>query len=1411
MGDGSFGYVKALRQYRVRWFSGTKDVLEKVQSVLAKQGIRVSIQKDRRGLFSVSTLNQKFVHRLLAICGLEKFGPKDTLIRVPEIIGKSPIKVVKAFLAGLVDSDGYVAVDGSPSYCSVSRAMAEDLSALVSLLGYRTSLKEKDPYGKGKRPTYILQICPLPQVNQLAVDLAPYLANKLRQSRLQSSSRKQTSLPLNFCLWRDKLVSAGLSSPRGAKKKGIFAAELSIWASHNRVRRGDIAVIAKHLSKKDKSSASLLERIANSGQEVRTISKAKIAKTYYDLSVGDWNTYAAGQSGLVMIHNTGFSFSRLRPYGDVIASSGGTTVGPCSFLQAYNDVTSQVKQGGVRRGANMGIMHITHPDILRFAVMKVDEFSLTNFNISVTVIEEWMEQAKKDEKFVKSEPEWEEVINEIKAAQAIRDVDLKLKKVEEGVAKLYDLVRATEDGEGYELINPRTGEVADRLNAHKVFLLITQLAWHYGDPGMIMIDRINKSGANPTPALGQIEATNPCVTGDTLISTQEGLVTMKDVVVSHFAGGKRYGGNMSLIIDKRTLDPNESGTMASSAIKFYDVGIRDVLKLVTKTGLELKATANHRVLAPSGWVELKNLKSGDKVLIQSGKGDFGQNYDLPVQARGVNLPIRWSKELGQILGWLIGDGWLRDGDENLRVGFTFGEDDREVLEYFQKIINNWYGKDIKFVKRERNTYHLSYHSKVLVDFFMQLGVKPLKASDKVVPESIYTAPEEAVVGFIQGLFSADGTVRGGNTKTNSDWVALTSKSKKLLQGVQLLLLNLGIKSSIFDRRRKLRTGMFPYQAKDGSIRTYSTDGILYELGIFSASREKFKTEIGFINKSKQTRLKELNLHTIRKLKNPFLDVVTSVEECGKERVYDVTEPMSHSVIANGLIVHQCGEQPLLPYDSCTLGSINVGKFVKDGTIDYEGLALAAEEAVHFLDNVLDMNSYPIPEIREMAHKIRRIGLGLMGFADLLVQLGIGYNSEEGLAVAEDVMSFVHKHAKEASARLADTRGVFPSWEGSIYDPQSPHFLGTELKVRNGAITTIAPTGTIAMLADASSGIEPYFGLSYAKNTIEGKRLFTTNPFFLKIAKDEGFYFDKLLEKIEQNGGSVQGLSEVPQKWQAVFVVTKDISPEWHVRMQAAFQKHVDNAISKTINFPNAATVGEVRQAYMMVYEMGCKGITIYRDGSRVKQVLEVKKDKSYYDQLAAPTPLVLGPVKAPTEAWGVRIKKKSDVGNVYTAVFNTDEGMPVEVFVTVGKSGGYVAGAAEVTGRLASLALKHGASLEEVASELIGIACGTPYGIGPMAILSMFDAAGKAILETSLNRQLPLEENNTTDTAVKPGAYASGMENGNGHSETTDVFNYSALQSYQSMFAACPDCGSALMVIEGCKKCSNPACGFSKC
>lgn len=1387
LGDGSFGYVPALRQYRVRWFSGNKDVLEKVQSVLAKRGIKVSIQKDRRGLLIVSTLNQKFVHCLLAACGLEKFGPKDNLIRVPEIISKSPLKVVKAFLAGLLDSDGYVAVDGSPSYCSISRIMVEDLSALVSLLGYHPSLKEKAPYGKGKHPTYTLQICPLPQVNQLAVDLTPYLANKLRQSRLQSSSRRQTSLPLNFCLWRDKLVSLGLASPKGAREEGTVAAQLSVWASHNRIRRDDISFIAKHLYKKEKSLAVMLERIASSGHEIKTVRKAGVAKAYYDLSVDEWNTYAAGQSGLVMIHNTGFSFSRLRPYGDVIASSGGTTVGPCSFLQAYNDVTSQVKQGGVRRGANMGIMHITHPDILRFAVMKVDEFSLTNFNISVTVTEEWMEQIKKDAKFVQEEPVWEEIIEEIKVAQTIRDVDLKLKKVEEGVAKLYDLVRATEEGEGYSLINPRTGEAVGCLNAYKVFLLITQLAWHYGDPGMIMIDRINKSGANPTPNLGQIEATNPCVTGDTLVTTKKGWQRADQI---------RIGDEIGTIFGIGLVSKIET----HKKVPVYKVSFSD--------GAELKVTAAHQFHAIKHSGRAKN--SANKKFAQIQLKDLEVNDVVRVAPALMpentvpDLPEGWeNKDYGFFVGMLLGDGCItRKSLSRNVVKMAVNTNETDWIDRIKHVMLKAGAKTVSLDSGgsgySANLTDQSSGGMALM--VKQSLLRPTYSYEKHIPIEYQNSNREFLAGLIDGLYSTDGNI---NLSSSHPDIRLKTTSKQLAQDVRRVLLCFGIHGRIAKIKK----------VKDGHIdgRYIVSRHQQYELHVSGAGVKTFAQQISLSHPDKQNKLVQAQ-HDFALTGNTWLTRITAVEPAGSEAVYDIYEPVSDTWITEGIVSRGCGEQPLLPYDACTLGSINVGKFVKDGTIDYESLGKAAEEAVHFLDNVLDMNSYPVPEIREIARKIRRIGLGIMGFADLLVQLGLGYNSQEGLRVAEDVMSFVHKHAKEASLKLAEGRGVFPAWEGSIYDSKSPYFLGSELRLRNGAITTIAPTGTIAMLADASSGIEPYFGLSYAKNTIEGKRLFTTNPFFLKIAKDEGFYSDELLEKIEQNGGSVQGLSEVPQKWQAVFVVTKDITPEWHVRMQAAFQKHVDNAISKTINFPNAATVEDVRQTYMMVYELGCKGITIYRDGSRVKQVLEVKKDKSYYDQLAggklehasSPAPLVLGPVKAPTEAWGVRIKKKSDVGNVYTAVFNTDEGQPVEVFVTVGKSGGYVAGAAEVTGRLASLALKHGASLEEVASELIGIACGTPYGIGPTAILSMFDAAGKALLETSFNRQLSFVSDNSDKVDGVVG-------NGNGHSGMADVFNYAASQTYQSLFAACPDCGSTLMVIEGCKKCSNPACGFSKC
>ena len=570
----------------------------------------------------------------------------------------------------------------------------------------------------------------------------------------------------------------------------------------------------------------------------------------------------------------------------------------------------------------------------------------------------------------------------------------------------------------------------------------------------------------------------------------------------------------------------------------------------------------------------------------------------------------------------------------------------------------------------------------------------------------------------------------------------------------------------------------------------------------------------------------------------------------------------------------CAEQPLLPYDACTLGSVNLSKFVQDKVrdtersrsvsaeslnqaqpdkrIDWQGLKEAIHTAIHFLDNVLDMNQYPVAEIDRMTSLIRRVGLGVMGWADMLVKLGVSYNTKEGFDLAQKVMGFVQKEADNASCDLAKVRGVFPAFKGSIYDKKSG------IKPRNGARTTIAPTGTISMLADCSSGIEPHFALTFAKNTIEGKRLFNSNPYFLKALKEEGIFTEELLEKIEKNKGSLKNLEEIPDKLKKVFVVAGDIVPSDHVRMQAAFQKYTDNGISKTINFPNKATVDDVREAYWLTYELGCHMITIYRDESRIKQVLEVKSDKSYYDQLTGVrlTPqgqVIPLPQKRPTpqEAWGMRVRKKADVGWVYTSVFREADATPVEVFINIGKTGGYVAGAAEVTGRLASRALKYGASLEEIATDLVGISCGTPYGMGATSVLSAFDAVGKSLLEIAKSKQLqllpPAEEDQQPQSSSQQElktngeakSYTNGQTNGkmtNGQSTQVDtntngsskavqmnltprtnspVFGKSTVHSeeahLENKFTICPDCASPVVYAEGCRQCINPTCGWSKC
>jgi ribonucleoside-diphosphate reductase alpha chain len=292
----------------------------------------------------------------------------------------------------------------------------------------------------------------------------------------------------------------------------------------------------------------------------------------------------------------------------------------------------------------------------------------------------------------------------------------------------------------------------------------------------------------------------------------------------------------------------------------------------------------------------------------------------------------------------------------------------------------------------------------------------------------------------------------------------------------------------------------------------------------------------------------------------------------------------------------CGEMPLLPYESCNLGSINLSKMVEDSTIKWEKLRKTVRTSISFLDDVIDVNRFPLPEIERITKANRKIGLGVMGFADMLLQLGIPYDSEEALELGERVMKFISEEARKGSVELGEERGSFPNFRGSVWEEYG--------HMRNATTTTIAPTGTLSIIAGCSSGIEPIFAISFVRNVLEGTKLLEVNPYFERIARERGFYSEELVMKIAKTG-SVQGMEGVPPDVQRVFVTAMDIAPEWHVRMQAVFQKYTDNAVSKTINFPPDVAIEEVGKAYNLAYKLECKGITVYRYGSKKEQVLYI--------------------------------------------------------------------------------------------------------------------------------------------------------------------------------------------------------------
>lgn len=486
----------------------------------------------------------------------------------------------------------------------------------------------------------------------------------------------------------------------------------------------------------------------------------------------------------------------------------------------------------------------------------------------------------------------------------------------------------------------------------------------------------------------------------------------------------------------------------------------------------------------------------------------------------------------------------------------------------------------------------------------------------------------------------------------------------------------------------------------------------------------------------------------------------------------------------------CGEQPLLSYESCNLGSINLVEMLKDDNgkyeVDYSLLEKTVHTAVHFLDNVIDVNKYPLSQIDKKTKLTRKIGLGIMGFSDMLMMLGISYDSDEAVNFADNLMDFINKKSKEASIELAKTRGAFPEFKNSIYKDGKP--------IRNATTTTIAPTGTISIISGVSSGIEPLFAIAFVRNVMDNDKLVEIHPYFEKVIKERGIYSKELMMKIAECG-TIAHIPEIPEDLKKVFVTAHDISPEWHIKMQAAFQKHTDNAVSKTVNFKNDATVDDVREVYELAFKLGCKGVTIYRDGSRQSQVLNVgtKKEEVKGNKVDSI------PRQRPEITKGITEKVRVGCGNLYITVNYDDNGI-CEVFTNVGKAGGCPS-QSEAAARLISISLRSGIDVKEIVGQLKGIRCHSTLrqraNNKDIKVLSCPDAIAKTI-----EKVMNINELTAVDKSPQ-------IENGIDIEDLIAIPKDCSAKPEKTEKPKCPECGADITHQDGCVICPN--CGYSKC
>lgn len=796
-----------------------------------------------------------------------------------------------------------------------------------------------------------------------------------------------------------------------------------------------------------------------------------------------------------------------------------------------------------------------------------------------------------------------------------------------------------------------------------LFDLIVERAWANGDPGLLFKDRINEG--NTTPWLGDIEATNPCVTGDTLILTDTGYQRIDDLV------------------NKRVNVWN--GEEWSEVVPAITGENQPVMEISFSDGSTLKCTPYHKFLVQEGFA--RNGKFFEAKAEELHAGMRIAKFKFPI-IPGVSGGM--SESEAYINGFYSGDGATPDA-RGRHVIQVYGE--KEKL--------------IPYLIHHTRQYNCNIEGKSI-----------LVADPEVMREKFWVPGTECSVSerlaWLAGLIDADGAKNSIDGSVN-----ITSIKHDFLMQVKRMINTLGENATVAqthdERTKKMPDG-------HGGLKEYDCQ-TCYRLLINASTIERLK-HIG------------LNLHRVDVHPATDRDAsrfirVTGVRliELQERYVYCFNEPKRHMGVFNGVLTFQCGETPLYPYEACNLGSINIAAFVnEDGEVDFKRLEDVTRLAVRFLDDVIDVNCYPLPEIEEAAKRTRKIGLGIMGWADALIKMGIPYGSKESIDKATDIWRFVDSYAFEESKSLAEERGAYPAFQG-------------EVPIRNATRTCIAPTGTISLIADVSSGIEPVFAFEHTRKAFAGEQELKYVHPLMEQAKREGWYDPD------------------------VFVEAHQIPYDQQIRMQAAFQKHTDLAVSKTINFPSTATREEVKNALLLAWDSGCKGITVYRDGCREGQVLTNKAKEK-------PTLLVNRhefPYRRPEGVIsGKTAKMPTSFGNLYVTLNYLDDGVPIEAFSTIGKSGADMESCTEAIGRLMSLALRYNVPLSELVDQMKGISGAQP----------VWDQDGKSVLSIPDGIARCLEELTGEVRTVKSGEL-------------------------------CPECGGMTERGEGCLKC--PECGWSRC